>query len=85
MLRILLIQHVNANFYRRPEVPGPPIPGLLVIFLFSFFFQSDRPIQYQETHSTLNEKKWRWPNMNLRIFCRSRCRRRRRCLSSPLL
>ena len=27
-----------------------------VLFLF-FFFQSDRPTQYQETHSTLNEKK----------------------------
>ena len=27
-------------------------------FFFSFFFQSDRPTQHQETHSTLNEKKW---------------------------
>ena len=35
--------------------PGPPIPGLLVILFFRFFFQSDRPTQYQETHSTLNE------------------------------
>ena len=27
-----------------------------------FFFQSDRPTQYQETHSTLNEEKKRgWP------------------------
>ena len=36
--------------------------GLLFLdflcFFFSFFiFQSDRPTQYQETHSTLNEKK----------------------------
>ena len=31
-------------------------------FFFSFFFQSDRPTQYQETHSTLNEEKKRgWP------------------------
>ena len=28
---------------------------------FRFFFQSDRPTQYQETHSTLNEKKRGWP------------------------
>ena len=26
-------------------------------FLGVFFFQSDRPTQYKETHSTLNEKK----------------------------
>ena len=26
-------------------------------FFFRFFFQSDRPTQYLETHSTLNEKK----------------------------
>ena len=26
-------------------------------FRFFFFFQSDRSTQYQETHSTLNEKK----------------------------
>ena len=38
-------------------VPGLPIPRLLKIF----FFQSDRPTQYQETHSTLNEKKRGWP------------------------
>ena len=38
-------------------VPGPPIPRLLVNFFSVFFFQSDRPTQYQETHSTLNEKK----------------------------
>ena len=25
-------------------------------FFFSFFFQSDRPTQYQETHSTVNEE-----------------------------
>ena len=30
---------------------------LLVIFFSNFFFQSDRATQYQETHSTLNEKK----------------------------
>ena len=35
---------------------GPPIPILLVIFL-GFFFQFDRPTDYQETHWTLNEKK----------------------------
>ena len=29
----------------------------LFIFFLCFFFQSDRPTQYQETHSTLNEKK----------------------------
>ena len=46
---------MNVNFSRRPGVPGPPISGLLVIFFF--FFQFDRPTQYQETHSTLNEKK----------------------------
>ena len=32
-------------------------------FFFSFFFfQSNRPTQYQETHATLNEKKGGWPN-----------------------
>ena len=30
---------------------------LLVIFFKGFFFQSDRPTQYRETHSTLHEKK----------------------------
>lgn len=34
----------------------PPIPRLFVIF-FSFFFQSDLPTQYHETHSTLKEIK----------------------------
>ena len=33
------------------------------------FFQSDRPIQYQETHSTLNEKnKGGWLNRNILIL-----------------
>ena len=53
-LCILLIQLCKG-------VPGPPIPRLLVIVFFLVFFQSDRPTdrptQYQETHSTLNEKK----------------------------
>ena len=31
---------------------------------FYVFFQSDRPTQYQETHSTVNEKKRGWPNGN---------------------
>ena len=38
---------------------GPPIPRLLVIYFFS-----EPPTQYQETHSTLNEKKkggWPYP------------------------
>ena len=38
---------------------------LLILFLGIFFvffcFQSHRPTQYQETHSTLNEKKSGWP------------------------
>ena len=38
-----------------------------MIFFFRFFFQSDRPTQNQETHSTVNEgKKWRWPFIILR-------------------
>ena len=53
ILYILFIQIVDVNVYRHPGVPGPPIPRLLVIFCF----QSDPPTQYQETHSTLNEKK----------------------------
>ena len=28
-----------------------------MIFFLGFFFQSDRPTQYQETHSTVNKKK----------------------------
>jgi len=28
-----------------------------VIFFLGFFFQSDRPTQYQETRSTVNEEK----------------------------
>ena len=53
-LCILLIQICKGE-------PGPPIPRLLVVvffLVFFFFFNStDRPTQYQETHSTLNEKK----------------------------
>ena len=30
-------------------------------FFLGFFFQSDRPTQYQETHSTVNKKKRGWP------------------------
>ena len=32
MLCILLSKYVKVNFKRRPGVPGPPIPRLLVIF-----------------------------------------------------
>ena len=28
-----------------------------MIYVLAFFFQSDRPTQYQETHSTVNEEK----------------------------
>ena len=48
---------MHVNFYRRPGVPEPPIPRLLVIFLLGFFFQSERMTQYQEMHSMLNQKK----------------------------
>ena len=30
---------------------------MIFFFRFSFFFQSDRPTQYQGTHSTVNEEK----------------------------
>ena len=53
ILCMLLIQVCE----RRPGVPGPPIPRLLGTFFKIFFFPSDRPTQYQETHSTLNERK----------------------------
>ena len=36
---------------------GPSYSRLLVICFYVFFFQSDRPTQYQEMHSTLNENK----------------------------
>ena len=36
---------------------GLPFRDFLWCFFLDFFLQSDRPIQYQETHSTLNEKK----------------------------
>ena len=36
---------------------GLRFPEFLCFFLGFFFFQSDRPTQYQETSSTLNEKK----------------------------
>ena len=52
-------KYVNVNFKRHPGVPRPPIPRLLVFCFLLFFFQSDRPTQHQETHSTLNEKKKR--------------------------
>ena len=39
-------------------------------FLFRFF-QTDRPTQYQETHSTLNEKKDGWPNLQRDILFQS--------------
>ena len=49
---------MNVNFERHPGVLGPPIPRFLVSFFKGFFFfQSDQPTQYQETHSTLNKKK----------------------------
>ena len=49
---------LTFNVILLPGVPGLPIPRLiLVFFLGFFFFQSDRPTQYQETSSTLNEKK----------------------------
>ena len=44
---------MNVNLQRRTGQPGPPIPRLLVNFFNVFFFQSDRPTQYQ----ALNEKK----------------------------
>ena len=48
----------EEHFLQYIRVPGPPIPRLTVIF----FFQSDRPIQHQETHSTPNEKEsGGWP------------------------
>ena len=34
----------------------------LCFFFLDFFFQSDRPTQYQKTHSTLNKQKRGWPN-----------------------
>ena len=36
-----------------------------MIFFRLFFFQSDRLTRYQETHSTVNEKKRGWPKGNL--------------------
>ena len=59
ILCILLIQlYVNVNCQRHPWIRGPPIQRLseTEVFFF-FFFQSDRPTQHQETHSTLNEKR----------------------------
>ena len=32
-----------------------------VVFFLGFFFQSDRPTQYQERHSTQTPKKGGWP------------------------
>ena len=65
ILRTLFIQ-------RRPGAPGPPIPRLLaILFFLGFFFfnPTDRPTQYhEETHSTLNEKKGRWPYTNWDSF-----------------
>ena len=60
------ILHSILYIFFRPGVPGPTIPRLLVLFCFVlfcfflflvFFFQSDRPTQYQETHSTVSEGK----------------------------
>ena len=41
-----------------------------MIYIYIYFFQFDRPTQYKETHSTLNEKKKKgggvggeWPMM----------------------
>ena len=36
--------------------------------VFFFLSQSDQPTQYQETHSTLNEKKGGWPINQLGII-----------------
>ena len=51
----LVICRLHSN---DAEVPGLLFREFLLFFLFVFLvFQSDRPTQYQETHSTLNEKK----------------------------
>ena len=47
--------------------------SILRFFFLGFsFFHSDRPIQYQETHSTLNEKKegegWGWPKKQTAVI-----------------
>ena len=49
---------------------GPSYSRLLVICFYVFFFQSDRPTQYQEMHSTLNEnkKKEEWPYCPQKIW-----------------
>ena len=49
-------------------------------FFFRFFFQSDRPTQYQETHSTLNERKIKgWPNLQRDILFQSFIISKRTC------
>ena len=51
------ILHSILYIFFRPGVPGPTFPRLLVILFLGVFFQSDRPTQNQETHSTINEGK----------------------------
>ena len=45
---------------------------VLRFFFLGFFFQSNRPTQYQEMHSTLNEKKRGWPNHRILFLKRGR-------------
>ena len=59
---------LTFNFILPFGVPGLPIPRLILVFFLGFFFQSDRPTQYQETHSTLNEKKEGRPKPTLYYF-----------------
>ena len=52
---------VNPNMWMLNFIDVMGYQGLLfrdfLVFFRFFFFQSDRPTQYQKTHSTLNEKK----------------------------
>ena len=61
--------NINVNFQRHPEVPGPPIPRLLVIFFLRFFF-SFRPTDpiSGNAFDTKLKKRWGWPNSKKKCF-----------------
>ena len=60
VLCILLI-HISVNVNLRSSwctrASYSETPCVCVFFFLGFFFQSDRPTQYQETHSTQTKKR----------------------------
>ena len=57
ILHILLIQICECQLLTSSWSTRAYYSDTSCDFFLGFFFQSDRPTQYQETHSTVNEEK----------------------------